>query len=227
MIPLRAFARGIDAFFARFGEAAVRRVEPGRGRAEKALYLTFDDGPDPRGTRRVLALLEEFGAKGTFFLVGARARRHPDLVREIVARGHSLGNHSPDHRTTTYFSRGDRLREWIAEGEREIREIAGVPTVGFRPPAGVRTPELVRAATALGEPIILWETRFFDSVFAPGPGRLRRSLRSARPGDIVLFHDSQREENLELFLVALRAYLQESKLYGFSLLPLERSRFHV
>lgn len=215
-----ALARGFDSLFG----PCFRRVDAG---AERALYLTFDDGPDPRGTPKVLDLLGEFGARATFFLIGERAKRYPALAREILARGHAIGNHSPDHRYATYFSNRDRLAEWIAEGERQIVEASGVPTVGFRPPAGVRTPELVRAVRSAGTPLVLWQTRFYDSVFAPHPERLVGSLARARPGDIVLFHDSQRERHLGLFLDALRAYLSEARKLSFTFRSLERSQFDV
>lgn len=215
-----ALARGFDLLYG----PAFRRVDAG---PERALYLTFDDGPDPRGTPKVLDLLSEFGARATFFLIGDRAKRYPALVREILARGHAIGNHSPDHRYATYFSGRERLGEWIERGEREIAEVAGRPTVGFRPPAGVRTPELVRAARTIGTPLVLWQTRFYDSVFAPKPERLTGSLARARSGDIVLLHDSQREEHLELFLGALRAYLNEARQLSFTFRSLERSQFNA
>jgi peptidoglycan/xylan/chitin deacetylase (PgdA/CDA1 family) len=214
-------ARGFDFVFG----PSIRRVAVRDG--ARPLYLTFDDGPDPRGTPRVLDLLAEFGAHATFFLVGNRARENPNLVREILARGHALGNHSPDHRYATYFSGKARLRRWIEEGAREIEAVAGVPPIGFRPPAGVRTPELVRAVRELGTPLVLWQTRFYDSVVAPTDGRMVRSLDRARPGDIVLLHDSQRESHLELFLNALRDYLKDAQTRSFTFHALERSHFHV
>jgi peptidoglycan/xylan/chitin deacetylase (PgdA/CDA1 family) len=204
----------------------VRRI-PAVTAGAKTLYLTFDDGPDPRGTPRVLELLARFDARATFFLIGDRACAHPAIVREILARGHTIGNHSPDHRFGTYFSGRSRLKAWIEAGERTLAEISGAPTVGFRPPAGVRTPELMRAARELGTPIILWQTRFYDSVFAPSSGRLTRTLAKARSGDIVLFHDSQREANLELFLSALRDYLGQAKNLAFQFRTLERGFFHA
>lgn len=202
-----------------------RRVAPREG--AKTLYLTFDDGPDPVGTPRVLALLAEFGAHATFFLIGSRARENPELVREIVSRGHAIGNHSPDHRYVNYFFGRERLKNWIHAGESAISEISGAPTIGFRPPAGVRTPELLRATREIGTPLILWQTRFYDSVFAPTPESLTRSLRTARPGDLILLHDSQRPRNLELFLVALRAYLKAAHVQFFDFRALERIHFDV
>jgi peptidoglycan/xylan/chitin deacetylase (PgdA/CDA1 family) len=215
-------ARGFDFLygpcFRNVGAASVGR---------KVLHLTFDDGPDPHGTPRVLDLLDEFGAQATFFLIGDRATKNPELVRETIRRGHTIGNHSPDHRYSNYFSGRARLREWISAGERAISEVAGSPTVGFRPPAGVRTPELVRAAQELATPMILWQTRFYDTRFVPKPERLTRTLATARSGDIILFHDSQREERLGLFLASLRVYLEQVKSESFTLRALERSHFHV
>jgi peptidoglycan/xylan/chitin deacetylase (PgdA/CDA1 family) len=218
--PDAALARAFDFIYG----PCFRRIVPSPG--AQTLYLTFDDGPDPRGTPRVLDLLDEFGVSATFFLIGERAKREPGLVREILARGHTLGNHSPDHRYATYFRGKKKLEAWVEAGERMIAEVAGVATVGFRPPAGIRTPELVRAVERRW-PLILWQTRFYDSIFAPTADRLTRSLGEARSGDIVLFHDSQREANLELFLGALRAYLERARTLSYSFRSLERSHFHV
>ncbi len=223
----QALGRGFDLLYGPCFRNVAPTAADRKASGSKTLHLTFDDGPDPLGTPRVLDLLSEFDATATFFLIGDRVRRRPELVREILRRGHTLGNHSPDHRYANYFTGRASLREWIAAGERAISEVAGAPTIGFRPPAGVRTPELVRAARDLETPLILWQTRFYDAVFAPTAERLTRTLPGTRDGDIVLFHDARRESSLELFLGALRVYLGQARNLSFTLRALERSHFHV
>lgn len=182
---------------------------------EPVLYLTFDDGPDPAGTPAVLELLKKYRAHASFFLIGIYAQTHPSLVKQIVAEGHAVGNHSPDHRYRNYFHSSARLMNWIEDGEKILRDVTGAPTIGFRPPAGVRTPPLNAAVRRLQIPLILWNTRFYDSVWSWRETRALKSLESARGGDVILLHDRQRPENRESFLCTLDIYLDRAVQKGF------------
>lgn len=168
-----------------FSSYPVRR-RPAEGRE---IYLTFDDGPHPEVTPRVLDVLEEHHAKATFFLVGDQVGRHLSIAQEIVKRGHSIGNHSNDHDYRHYFHGERHLRDWVERSQQELQQRLGVKLVGFRPPAGVVTPPLVRAVRSLGLPLILWSRRFFDTRFAFTPARALRAARTAAAGDIFLLHD--------------------------------------
>lgn len=181
------------------------------------LFLTFDDGPDPRGTSAVLEILARHQASASFFLVGTRARKQPDIVRRIIESGHAIGNHSLDHRYRNYFRGSESLQTWIEECETILRDLTGSPSVGFRPPAGIRTPALHRAVTRLKMPMILWNTRFYDAINPWGETKARKSLESVGNGDIILLHDRQREKNSAVFLKTLDFYVGEALQRGYRL----------
>lgn len=188
----------------------LRRIEPTPG-APRSLYLTFDDGPDPAGTALTLDVLARHGAKATFFVVAERARAHPDLLRRIKAEGHAVGNHSLDHKQSTYFRGEAKLYAWIRDAESLLRDLLGEATVGFRSPNGIRTPPLDRVLGRLGLPLIHWNVRFYDAVWPWTEKRALASLATTAPGSIVLLHDRQKPGNSGLYLKTLEAYVREAK----------------
>lgn len=190
--------------------------------SEKTIYLTFDDGPDPYSTPAVLKLLEARKVPATFFVVAEKARRSPGLISEIRAGSHAFGNHSLDHRYSPFFKGLRTMRDWIRRSEDELTEITGAATVGFRPPAGVRTPELASALRELEMPLILWNTRFYDTAFAWNARAAHNSARRITPGSIILLHDRQNARNLPMFLRTLDTYIDELRQGGFEFRPLSR-----
>lgn len=166
---------------------AIRRMPAPKGR----YFLTFDDGPHPEFTPRILDCLSESGGKATFFVVGTRAREHPALIDRIVKEGHAVGDHSWDH-GYRYFFRSERaLESWIRRSQGELSSRLGRCSVGFRPPAGVVTPPLVRVLGQLEIPLILWSRRYFDTQIPFTPRRATRAAGKLVAGDIVLLHDTQ------------------------------------
>lgn len=201
----------------------MRRISPRS--ALPTLYLTFDDGPCPNSTERVLKLLKKHHAFATFFLVGDRAIQHPDIVRRICEQGHAVGNHSSDHGYRYYFSTEKKLKAWIEDAEMKLGSFLGGPTVGFRPPAGVCTPPLTRALKSMGMPYILWSVRYYDTRFKFTKKRVERSLGHLRDGDILLLHDSKRVQDLDCFMGALDHLLTRARHKGFEFAKLDRSLF--
>lgn len=192
----------------------VRRIKAGMHREDPpAIYLTFDDGPDAIGTPRVLDLLDRHGIRVTFFLVATQARNHPDIVRRILKSGHTIGNHSFDHSYGIFFQGFRPLLEWVKRSEEEFRSL-GIATIGFRPPAGVRTPHLHQALRQLDIPLVLWHRRFFDTVRPFSRLRAERAARRDPPGSIVLLHDRQKPHRLPGFLEALDVYIGTVKRRG-------------
>jgi len=151
--------------------------------------LTIDDGPDPQVTPRTLELLARHGARATFFCIGERVARHPQLARRITAEGHAIGNHS--HRHLHRFSLlGPRaLAREVHEAQQAIIGATGTTPCFFRAPAGLRNvflePVLARANLRL----VSWTRRGFDTVSHDGAQVLARLTRGLRARDILLLHD--------------------------------------
>lgn len=164
------------------------RVVPG-GPGGDAVVLTFDDGPDPEVTPRVLDLLDRHGAKASFFVLGQRAARHASILRDVVARGHSVENHTHDHPLSfAGWSPGAMLRE-IRRAQEAIAEACGQAPQYFRPPAGLRSPLLDPVLAMAGLSLVSWTRRGYDTV-ASRPGQVyRRLTRKLGAGDILLLHD--------------------------------------
>jgi peptidoglycan/xylan/chitin deacetylase (PgdA/CDA1 family) len=179
------------------------------------IFLTFDDGPDPDATPEVLKVLREHGVPATFYLVAERAARHKGLLSEIQQAGHSIGNHSFDHRYHHYFKSAAHLAGWIKKAEAEFRRLGVKDLAGFRPPAGVLTPALVSAASELNMPLVLWNERFYDTVIPWSFTRANRSVERIRGGSIVLLHDRQNQKRAGQFGAILSSYITRLKARGF------------
>lgn len=148
--------------------------------------LTFDDGPDPRWTPRVLDVLRSHAARATFFMVGAAAARHAELVARVAAEGHAIGNHSWDHAAFSRLDARARRRQLRACQ----RAIAPWGRRLFRPPFGEQTLATRLDALWLRYAVVGWTVDSGDW-WDPDAARIADVLeRRVRPGDIVLFHDA-------------------------------------
>ena len=150
--------------------------------------LTFDDGPDPEVTPRVLDLLDAAGATASFFLIGARAARHPALVREILRRGHSAENHTHDHPLAFAALHPPAQRRQILRAQETILAAGGRPRF-FRAPAGLRSPLLDPVLAVTGLRYVSWTRRGADAVISCPERVGRRLLRGLAGGDLLLLHD--------------------------------------
>ena len=186
------------------------------------LFLTFDDGPCPQMTPGILQLLKDLEVKATFFVIGAQAQKFPKIVEEILKNGHTLGNHSLDHKFAHFFCNKDHLKQWIVDGEDLIYQKFGVKTEAFRSPAGVVTPPLTQAIQELEIPWVHWNTRFFDTSF---PLRATSWTYNPSKGDILLLHDRQRDWFRPLFLDSLKEFIVKIKDKGFDFRELKKEKF--
>lgn len=164
-------------------------------RTASKLALTFDDGPDPERTPAILDTLAELGARATFFVIGKYLERHQSLGRRIVAEGHELGNHSWAHLPwQNFYSR----RAHQADIERTadlIRTVSGSQREPlYRPPVGLKSPELARAAMARQLQVVAWSVHSRDTFGQRWQSVARRVLNRVRGGDIVLLHDGHAGE---------------------------------
>jgi len=151
--------------------------------------LTLDDGPDTDVTPRVLDLLDAHGAKATFFCIAQRAQAAPALLRDIVARGHDVQNHSHAHRHNFSLSGPAALQREIRRAQDVLADLSGQPPHCFRAPAGLRNPFLDPVLHRLGLHLVSWTRRGFDTVSADPQHVLARLTRGMAAGDIVLLHD--------------------------------------
>lgn len=160
------------------------------GRTGRSVALTFDDGPDPLHTPRVLDVLARHGVRATFFLVGEKAAACPELVRRIVAEGHTVGNHSHTHDSLFPLRRERRMVEELRTAGEVVRSIVGRRPRLFRPPFGVTNPTIARAAGRLRLTVVGWSVRSLDTVARlPRERVLERIVRRLHPGAVILLHD--------------------------------------
>lgn len=171
-----------------FGEALIAPCRPGE------LALTFDDGPNPTWTPRLLDLLAGHGVKATFFVLGKHADAEHELVRRIATEGHLIGSHSWSHPNLA-LTAASRVREEMARSKQALEEISRVPVKFFRPPFGARRPMVLRAARELGMTPVLWNVMTSDwrepsaqKIAARLQRKIDRLERHGRAANIVL-HD--------------------------------------
>ncbi len=163
----------------------LREPTPRDGRG--VIYLTFDDGPDPVVCGQVLATLKAERAPATFFVVGQRVLRYPEVTRRMFADGHTIGNHSWDHARLTAQGYGTVLSE-ITRTQDVVTQVIGVRPALFRPPYGATNPRVATAAAAAGLRTVNWTVDPRDWA-QPGAGAITaRVVAGARPGAIVLLH---------------------------------------
>ena len=201
---------GIVSLRANFFCAAICRCKGERRR----FALTFDDGPDPALTPAVLDLLDEFGFKATFFLIGRRVEQHPAIARETARRGHTIGCHDLDHRWSANFRRHRRMSADIGEACSIIEQITGRRPRLYRPPVGLSNPHLRTAIAELGMLCIGWNRALRDggNRFA---GKFSKMPQLARAGSIVMLHDClPHPENRDSFLKYLRLLCETARREG-------------
>lgn len=162
---------------------------PAAAIARNEIALTIDDGPDPVVTPQVLEILDRHAARATFFCIGEKAARHPDLCREIVRRGHVLENHSQHHRHTFAFLGYAGLMRELQAGQETLGAIAGQRPLFFRAPAGLRNPFLDPVLHRLDLRLASWSVRGFDTCSGDAGRVTSRLLRGLQAGAILLLHD--------------------------------------
>jgi len=154
-----------------------------------AVALTFDDGPTPGPTDRVLEILEAAGVKAAFFVIGVNCRRSPDLLRRIHHAGHLIGNHTYDHSHHGVYGMQRYWDEQLRRTDEVIGDTIGVRPAMFRPPMGIKTFHTMRAAHKLDQRVIGWTRKARDGVATTADAILARLQDKASGGDILLLHD--------------------------------------
>ena len=162
-----------------------------QAQAQGAVALTIDDGPDPEVTPAVLDLLALHGVRATFFCIGERVARYPELARRIAREGHEIGNHTAHHRYLFSLCGPAVIRREIALAQASIEAICQVVPRFFRAPAGLRNPFLQPCLATQGLQLASWTRRGYDTVNTDAEVVLRRLTRHLGAGDILLLHDGR------------------------------------
>lgn len=177
---------------------------------EPVVWLTIDDGPSA-DTEAMLDLLDAHGAKATFFVVAERAKAQPQLLAQIVRRGHGVGHHSASHPSAAFWRLGPAaMRREIADADRTLRELLpGYRLQWFRAVVGMANPFVARSLQRCGLARVGWSARGFDAVTAEPERVLARIERGLAPGAIVLMHEGaghgRSVETMAAVLARLRA----------------------
>ncbi|HVU04476.1 MAG TPA: polysaccharide deacetylase family protein [Polyangiaceae bacterium] len=179
-------------------------------RESSLVALTFDDGPHPETTRRVLELLAAAGARATFFVLGEKAAAHPDVVREIAQAGHAIGVHGFRHDRLYALKPPRAVEEDVERAVSVVRDIAGIAPRWFRPPVGQVSPRTAAGAERAGVTLVGWTVRGLDGFAGADPERVAaRVARGLRGGAIVLLHDAaERDDHSPAALAALPRVLE-------------------
>lgn len=170
-----------------------------RTAAGEQLAVTFDDGPNPAITPKLLDLLDLHRARATFFLIGRFARQCPELVREIAARGHLISNHTDTH-PNLFWCSPRRIRAELQHCREAIADVTGTPPAWFRPPYGFRNPWVISTARALGMRTVMWtlipgdwraeSARWLIRRMQPiAANAANRAAAAAEGGDVLCLHD--------------------------------------
>jgi peptidoglycan/xylan/chitin deacetylase (PgdA/CDA1 family) len=178
---------------------------------EKVIYLTFDDGPIPEVTPKVLAVLDEYEVKATFFCVGENVQKHPDVYAQVLERGHRTGNHTFNHIKGVLIP----AEEYVSNVEQTAKLI---DSKLFRPPHGLIT-RAQRKALENDYQIIMWDLITHDYNKSISPNTILKTIRrKSRNGMIVVFHDSLKAQNNMMAVLPSALQFWKSEGYQFGVL---------
>lgn len=188
---------------------------------EPIVALTFDDGPDPMTTGPLLGLLDRYGVKAAFFVAGSRAERDGQLIEAILAGGHEIGNHSYHH-DPLLMLRGPRIITREIEATQEALGRFGIRPLAFRPPVGITNSMLGGIINRLGLYVLNFSCRGYDFGNRRLKGLSRKILKKAKPGDIILLHDTRPPgaPTIDTWLREVEMVLSGLKTRGLRAVPL-------
>jgi len=193
-----------------------------RGRTGKNMVaLTFDDGPAEPTTRQILDLLDKYSVKAAFFVSGVNALRYPEIIKDIVNRGHSVGNHSLSHNPFLMLTGFNNLYREISGAQDVLRKM-DINTRAFRPPVGIVNPKLSPILDKLGMFCVTFSCRAFDAGNLHVKDLAFKILKKVKADDIIMLHDvpPRRKEDSELLLPEIEQILSGIIAKGLSIVPL-------
>jgi polysaccharide deacetylase family sporulation protein PdaB len=185
-------------------------------RDNKAVSLTFDAAWGNEDTGLLISILEKYGVKATFFVVGAWAEKYPESVLALHQAGHEVNNHSDDHAHFTKLSAGEIKRN-VTACNNKVSAVTGVAPTLFRAPYGEYNNDVIRAVNSLGMQVIQWDVDSLDWKGIPADEITRRVVSKTAPGSIILFHNAA-EHTPE----ALPAIIEHLIREGYSIVPVSQ-----
>lgn len=188
----------------------------------RAVALTFDDGPTPVSTPIILQLLKQYDFKATFFVIGEKAEKYPQLMTDIVAEGHTIGNHSWQHDSLLMLRSRDRLRQDIRETQ-QILQNYGIRPLVFRPPAGATNPRLKSILKDEKLQTVTFSCRAVDYGNKKITNLAQRIISRLKPGNIILLHDlePQGSDQVKIWKNELNILFSELQKGSHEVEPLE------
>jgi peptidoglycan/xylan/chitin deacetylase (PgdA/CDA1 family) len=193
-----------------------------RGNTGKNLVaLTFDDGPSQPVTKQILDLLDRYSAPATFFVTGVNAGQFPEIIKEIIDRGHTVGNHSFHHYPFLMLKSSRVIYQEIITTQEILRKM-GVQTIAFRPPVGIVNPKLAPLLQKLNMCCITFSCRAVDRGNRRVKDLSRKILEKVKADDIILLHDvpPRRNDDQEILLEEIGNLLSGLKSRGLEVVPL-------
>jgi peptidoglycan/xylan/chitin deacetylase (PgdA/CDA1 family) len=179
--------------------------------SKNQVAITFDDGPNPEFTPKVLELLKTYQAKATFFCIGLHIENHPELFRKIISEGHSVGNHTYSHNNMFGFFSTKQVIEELKQTNNLVLEKTGLKLNLYRPAFGVTNPRIKKALKITKLKAIGWNKRSLDTTGLSKEKVLNRTSKNINKGDVILLHDSS-EKTLwvleQLLLILQKQNLQ-------------------
>ena len=177
---------------------------------ENWVAITFDDGPHPNFTPKVLKLLQKYNAKATFFCVGQQLRQFGEITKDIIDSGHTIGNHTYTHSDGFGFLGTKKVLAELQKTNETIKDQTGLNAKLYRPAFGVTNPSIGKAVKKLGLQTIGWKIRSLDTTNRTSTAIQKRITTKIKKGDIILLHDSS-EKTVEV-LEQLLLFLQHNQM---------------
>ena len=171
-----------------------RAVYQSNEKESKKIAITFDDGPHPRNTPQILEILEKYGIKATFFVIGINAKNYPEALSGVISKGHEIGNHTYSHNVLKSKSK-EEIRKEIIDTEKEIAKGSDFSTTLIRPPCGFYDDKLLEIAEEDNYKVVLWSIDTLDWAHASVENIVSSVTKNIKGGDIILFHDYISGEN--------------------------------
>ena len=171
-----------------FTNAENKLVFKSNSNTQMKIAITFDDGPHPKNSKKILDILDKYNVKSTFFVVGVNVKNYPNTLKEIVNRGHEIGNHTYSHSILKSLSE-EQIKKEICDTEDALNKVCNLAPNLLRPPCGMYSATLLSVAKMKDYKIVLWTIDTNDWAHNSVDNIVNGILSSVKSGDIILFHD--------------------------------------